>query len=136
VPGAPINIAATSTTTKVVWSNLSVRFGEAVIIIIINKGRECTPVSSISNLTFRLSIFYKFHHEYEKIAVAKGDGIGPEIMDAVLCIFNAAKVPLEYQFIDMGKPVFEKGYSNGMTPQAQQTIEELGILLRTVIPGF
>ena len=51
-------------------------------------------------------------------------------MDAVLCIFNAAKVPLEYQFIDMGKPVFEKGYSNGMTPQAQQTIEELGILFK------
>ena len=37
-----------------------------------------------------------------KIAVAKGDGIGPEIMDAVLSIFNAAKVPLEYEFVDMG----------------------------------
>jgi len=31
-----------------------------------------------------------------KVAVAKGDGIGPEIMDAVLKIFDAAKVPLEY----------------------------------------
>lgn len=28
-----------------------------------------------------------------KIAVAKGDGIGPEIMDAVLNIFKAADVP-------------------------------------------
>lgn len=36
-----------------------------------------------------------------KIAVAKGDGIGPEIMDAVLSIFNAAHVPLEYDFVDM-----------------------------------
>ncbi len=26
-----------------------------------------------------------------KIAVAKGDGIGPEIMDAVITIFNANK---------------------------------------------
>ena len=26
-----------------------------------------------------------------KIAVAKGDGIGPEIMDAVIDVFNAAK---------------------------------------------
>ncbi|MEI6265795.1 MAG: isocitrate/isopropylmalate family dehydrogenase [Sphingobacteriia bacterium] len=65
-----------------------------------------------------------------KIAVAKGDGIGPEIMDAVLSIFEAAKVPLEYQFVDMGKWVFDKGYSNGMTPEAQQTIESLGILFK------
>ncbi len=65
-----------------------------------------------------------------KIAVAKGDGIGPEIMDAVLSIFEAAKVPLEYQFVDMGKWVFDKGYSNGMTPEAQQAIESLGILFK------
>jgi isocitrate dehydrogenase len=65
-----------------------------------------------------------------KIAVAKGDGIGPEIMDAVLSIFNAGNVPLEYQFVDMGKWVFDKGFSNGMTPEAQITIEDLGILFK------
>jgi isocitrate dehydrogenase len=65
-----------------------------------------------------------------KIAVAKGDGIGPEIMDAVLKIFQAGKVPLEYEFVEMGKWVFDKGFSNGMTPQAKQTIESLGILLK------
>jgi len=65
-----------------------------------------------------------------KIAVAKGDGIGPEIMDAVLGIFDANKVGLEYKFVDMGKWVFDKGFSNGMTPEAQQTIEELGILFK------
>jgi len=65
-----------------------------------------------------------------KIAVAKGDGIGPEIMDAVLNIFNAGKVPLEYVFVDMGKWVFDKGFSNGMTPEAKHTIEELGILFK------
>src|SRR5215212_2578137 len=65
-----------------------------------------------------------------KIAVAKGDGIGPEIMDAVLMIFKANKVPLEYEFVDMGKWVFDKGFSNGMTPEAQQTIENLGLLFK------
>ncbi len=65
-----------------------------------------------------------------KIAVAKGDGIGPEIMDAVLSIFKAAKVPLEYEFVDMGKWVFDKGFSNGMTPEALHTIERLGILFK------
>jgi len=65
-----------------------------------------------------------------KIAVAKGDGIGPEIMEAVLSIFKASRVGLEYEFVDMGKWVFDKGYSNGMTPAAQQTIEQLGILFK------
>jgi isocitrate dehydrogenase len=65
-----------------------------------------------------------------KIAVAKGDGIGPEIMEAVLTIFKANKVPLEYDFVDMGKWVFDKGFSNGMTPEAKLTIEELGILFK------
>ena len=65
-----------------------------------------------------------------KIAVAKGDGIGPEIMEAVIHVFNSAKVPLEYQFVDMGKWVFDKGFSNGMTPEAKATIEDLGILFK------
>jgi isocitrate dehydrogenase len=65
-----------------------------------------------------------------KVAVAKGDGIGPEIMDAVLKIFDAAKVSLEYEFVEMGKWVFDKGYSNGMTPDAQRSIETLGILFK------
>jgi isocitrate dehydrogenase len=65
-----------------------------------------------------------------KIAVAKGDGIGPEIMAAVLKIFYEAKVPLEYVLVDMGKWVFDKGFNNGMTPEAKQTIETLGILFK------
>jgi isocitrate dehydrogenase len=65
-----------------------------------------------------------------KIAVAKGDGIGPEIMDAVLRIFEANQTPLEYEFVEMGKWVFDKGFSNGMTPEAKRTIEDLGILFK------
>lgn len=65
-----------------------------------------------------------------KIAVANGDGIGPEIMHAVLDIFQAARVGIDPVFVDMGKWVFDKGYSNGMTPEAQQTIESLGILFK------
>jgi isocitrate dehydrogenase len=65
-----------------------------------------------------------------KIAVAKGDGIGPEIMEAVLKIFQANNVPLEYEVVEMGKWVFDKGFSNGMTPEAQQTIESLGMLFK------
>jgi isocitrate dehydrogenase len=64
------------------------------------------------------------------IAVAKGDGIGPEIMDAVLSIFQAAKVPLNYHFVEMGKSIYDKGFSTGMTPEAKDTVETLGILFK------
>jgi isocitrate dehydrogenase len=65
-----------------------------------------------------------------QIAVAKGDGIGPEIMDAVINIFNSAGVPLEYNFIDMGKSIYDKGFSTGMTPEAKEMVEKLGILYK------
>ena len=65
-----------------------------------------------------------------KIAVAKGDGIGPEIMAAVLRIFDADRVPLEYEFVEMGKSYFDAGHSTGMTGQAKETIEQLGLLFK------
>ncbi len=65
-----------------------------------------------------------------KIAVAKGDGIGPEIMDATLSVIGATGAPLEFEFVDMGKGWYEKGFSSGMTPEAKETIERLGILLK------
>jgi isocitrate dehydrogenase len=64
------------------------------------------------------------------IAVAKGDGIGAEIMSAVLYIFEKAAVPLQYSFIDMGKHIYEAGQSTGMTPDAKATVESLGILFK------
>ena len=65
-----------------------------------------------------------------KIAVAKGDGIGPEIMEAVLRIFAANHVQLEYEFVEMGKSYFDAGHSTGMTIAAKATIENLGILFK------
>ena len=64
------------------------------------------------------------------IAIAKGDGIGNEIMQAVLSVFQAAEVPLNFQEVDMGKWVYDKGFPQGMTPEAKQTVESLGILFK------
>jgi len=66
----------------------------------------------------------------KSIAVAKGDGIGSEIMDVVIDVFQQLEVPLEYKYIDMGKDIFLQGHKLGMTPQAQKTVEELGILFK------
>ena len=65
-----------------------------------------------------------------KIAVAHGDGIGKEIMKSCLKIFEAAKVPLEYQHVDMGKEVYLRGLSTGMTPEAKDAVEQYGILYK------
>ena len=65
-----------------------------------------------------------------KIAVANGDGIGPEIMQAVLKIFEANDVQLDYEFVEMGKSYFDAGHSTGMTAKAKETIEALGILFK------
>jgi isocitrate dehydrogenase len=65
-----------------------------------------------------------------KISVARGDGIGPEIMDAVISIFESCKVPLDYEYIEMGKKVYDAGFLTGMTPEAKQSVEATGILFK------
>lgn len=64
------------------------------------------------------------------IAVAKGDGIGPEIMDAVLRLFEADGVPFNYHYVEMGKSIFDKGFQTGMTDEAKETVEKFGVLYK------
>eukprot|EP00276_Gloeochaete_wittrockiana_P020239 CAMPEP_0184341248 /NCGR_PEP_ID=MMETSP1089-20130417/9866_1 /TAXON_ID=38269 ORGANISM="Gloeochaete wittrockiana, Strain SAG46.84" /NCGR_SAMPLE_ID=MMETSP1089 /ASSEMBLY_ACC=CAM_ASM_000445 /LENGTH=537 /DNA_ID=CAMNT_0026669441 /DNA_START=133 /DNA_END=1746 /DNA_ORIENTATION=+ len=67
-----------------------------------------------------------------RVAVADGDGIGPEIMEATLKIFEAAGVndKLDFFNVDMGAHIFEKGNTKGMTDQAIADIESTGILFK------
>lgn len=67
-----------------------------------------------------------------KIALASGDGIGPEIMDATLLLFKAAGVMDHAEFVpvEMGASVFAKGNSRGMTDEAIRTVEDCGILFK------
>lgn len=48
----------------------------------------------------------------KKIAIIKGDGIGPEIVDAALCVLNAIankfSHTFEYDFVDMGGVAIDK----------------------------
>jgi len=67
-----------------------------------------------------------------RIALAKGDGIGPEIMDATLGLFRAAGVMDHAEFIvvQMGAPVFATGNTRGMTDEAIRTVEDCGFLFK------
>ncbi|MEO0483241.1 MAG: isocitrate/isopropylmalate family dehydrogenase [Planctomycetota bacterium] len=67
-----------------------------------------------------------------RIAMAEGDGIGPEIMKAALRLFDAAGVQEHVEFVpvEMGERVFGKGDSRGMTDEAMQAVEEIGLLYK------
>ena len=65
-----------------------------------------------------------------KIAVAKGDGIGPEIMDATLRILTAAGANIDPEFIDVGESVFLSGNTSGITAEAWETIRRNKVILK------
>ncbi|MEM9560941.1 MAG: isocitrate/isopropylmalate family dehydrogenase, partial [Planctomycetota bacterium] len=66
------------------------------------------------------------------IAMAPGDGIGAEIMRACLKIFEAAGVQqhVEFREVEMGEKVFAAGDSRGMTDEAVETLERVGVLYK------
>lgn len=68
-----------------------------------------------------------------RITVAKGDGIGPEIMDATLEVLQAAGAALEYDFVELGESVFKRGVMNGVDPKAWESIRATKILLKAPI---
>ena len=67
-----------------------------------------------------------------KITVFRGDGIGPEIVSAVLDILKAAQAPLEYEIFDVGKDEYAK---NGklIPDEAYASFDRNRILLKSPI---
>lgn len=64
------------------------------------------------------------------ITVAKGDGIGPEITDAVLRILDAAGCGLSYDFIDVGEKVYLSGNSSGIPAEAWNVLRRNPVFLK------
>lgn len=64
------------------------------------------------------------------IAVAHGDGIGPEIMDATLKILKAAGAPLDFDPISIGEALFLSGESSGINKKAWDAIGKHKLLLK------
>lgn len=67
------------------------------------------------------------------ITVAFGDGIGPEIMEAVLHILKEARAPLEIETIEVGQKYYEKGVSTGIPPAAWDSLHRTKVLLKAPI---
>jgi len=68
-----------------------------------------------------------------KITVAKGDGIGPEIMDATLNIILAAGAKIEIEEIEIGEKVYLAGNSSGISDASWDTIRKNKIFLKAPI---
>jgi isocitrate dehydrogenase len=68
-----------------------------------------------------------------RITIARGDGIGPEIMDAVLKILKASEAPLEYDEIEVGEKVYLSGVSSGIPDSAWATLRRNKVFLKAPI---
>lgn len=68
-----------------------------------------------------------------KIAVAYGDGIGPEIMKATLYVLEEAGAPLEIEVVEIGEKVYLKGIPTGIEPGAWDTIRGAKAFLKAPI---
>lgn len=67
------------------------------------------------------------------ITVAKGDGIGPEIMDATLHIIKEAGARIEIEEIEVGEKVYLRGISAGIEPSSWDSLRRTKVFLKAPI---
>jgi isocitrate dehydrogenase len=67
------------------------------------------------------------------IAVAHGDGIGPEIMAATLFILREAGAPLEIHPVEIGEKVYQRGALTGIEAKTWETIKKSAAFLKAPI---
>ncbi len=71
--------------------------------------------------------------ERRQITIAKGDGIGPEIMDATLSILKAADAPIDYEEIEIGEKVYKSGVLSGIAPESWDKLRKNKVFLKAPI---
>jgi isocitrate dehydrogenase len=67
------------------------------------------------------------------ITVAFGDGIGPEIMESTLQILKESGAQLSFNTIEVGKKIYEKGFTSGLMPSAWEELDSSKVLLKAPI---
>jgi isocitrate dehydrogenase len=65
--------------------------------------------------------------------LARGDGIGPEITDAVLTILDAAGADVAFEEIQIGESQFLAGHKSGISPDTWPTIRKNPVFLKAPI---
>src|SRR6202140_3522094 len=67
------------------------------------------------------------------ITVARGDGIGPEIMDATLRIIEAAGARIDIEEVEVGEKVYLRGISAGIEQSAWESLRRTKVFLKAPI---
>jgi isocitrate dehydrogenase len=60
--------------------------------------------------------------EFPVVAVAHGDGIGPEIMAAALEVLDAAGARMTVRTLEIGEKLYHQGHSAGISPEGWETL--------------
>jgi isocitrate dehydrogenase len=76
------------------------------------------------------SLFSQAAPERDRVAVAAGDGIGPEISAGVEQILRAAEVGIELVPVELGLPLYERGVSSGIDAAGWNTLGTCAALLK------
>lgn len=69
----------------------------------------------------------------KKVTIAKGDGIGPEIMEAVLKIIQSTNASIDFEEIEIGEKVYLSGNSSGISDASWDIIRKNKVLLKAPI---
>ncbi|MFN3597001.1 MAG: NADP-dependent isocitrate dehydrogenase [Rubricoccaceae bacterium] len=67
------------------------------------------------------------------VTLARGDGIGPEIMDATLRVLEAAGAPLAFEEITVGESAYRAGHASGIPPEAWHVLRRNPVFLKAPI---
>ncbi len=67
------------------------------------------------------------------IAIARGDGIGPEVMEATLSILDAAGAEIEIHEVEIGEKVYLKGVQTGIEQKTWEIIRNTAAFLKAPI---
>jgi isocitrate dehydrogenase len=67
------------------------------------------------------------------VTIAYGDGIGPEIMEAVLRIMEAAGARLRHEVVEIGERAYLEGHTSGIPQEAWSTIRRNAAFLKAPI---
>ena len=67
------------------------------------------------------------------IAVAEGNGMGPEIMAATLEVLEQAGAGLDVHPIEIGEAVYRRGVTSGIEASAWETLRRTGVFLKAPV---
>jgi isocitrate dehydrogenase len=69
----------------------------------------------------------------KEITIARGDGIGPEIMASTMKILERVCPDLKTHEIEIGRKVYEEGFSSGIRPEAWDLLRKTKVFLKAPI---